>query len=205
MKILIVDDEPLARTRLCRLIEGIPGMTIAGTAGNGLEALALAARLEPDIVLLDIRMPEMDGLEAAQHLGQLEKPPAVIFTTAYDNHALAAFETQAVDYLVKPIRQERLIAALGKAQKINRAQLIKLAEAQNHPHARKFLNVGTQNRIDLVPVDEILYLQADQKYVTVRHINGSNLIEESLKSLEDEFQPQFIRIHRNALAARKFV
>lgn len=205
MKILVVDDEPLARTRLCRLIEAIDDMHVAGSASTGLEAIKLANELEPDIILLDIRMPEMDGLEAAKYLSQLEKPPAIIFTTAFDGHALDAFEAQAVDYLVKPIRQERLQRALQKAQKINRAQLTNLTDLQNEPRARKYINAGTHNNIDLIPIDDILYLQADQKYVTVVHVNGQNLIEESLKSLEKEFSQQFVRIHRNALVSRKFI
>ncbi|MFZ5592667.1 MAG: LytR/AlgR family response regulator transcription factor [Pseudomonadota bacterium] len=211
MKLLIADDEPLARARLRSLAAGIADVDIAGEAANGKQALYLSCELAPDIILLDIRMPVMDGLEAAQHLAALENPPAVIFTTAYGDHALAAFEAQAVDYLLKPIRKERLEQALGKAGKLNRAQLHAVSQHRGDGNsgcgsrARTHISAHSAGKIELVAVSDILYFQADQKYVTVRHTAGKVLIEESLKSLEEEFTGHFTRIHRNALVSNAYL
>ena len=163
--------------------------------------------MTPDIILLDIRMPLMDGLEAARHLGTLEDPPAVIFTTAYSGHALAAFEAHAVDYLLKPIRKERLAHALDKARKLNRAQRHAATQTGNDAtqsahRARTHISARSGEKIQLVAVPEIIYFQADNKYVTVRFATGQVLIEESLKALEEEFAGRFTRIHRNALVAQ---
>lgn len=201
MKVLITDDEALARDRLRRLIEEIDGISVVGEAADGRQALERCSHLHPDVVLLDIRMPGIDGLEAATHLAGWEQPPAVIFTTAYGDHALAAFEAHAVDYLLKPIRRERLQQALSRAQGLSRARLdaarqMSAAAARTHICARS----GTQIR--LIPLDEVLYFRADHKYVTVRHDGGEVLIEESLKGLEQEFGARFVRIHRNCLVAR---
>lgn len=201
MRVLIVDDESLARARLRGLIEALDGWEVAGEGANGREALELIERERPDIVLLDIRMPGMDGLEAARHMGQLEEPPAVIFTTAYGDHALAAFEAQAVDYLLKPIRRERLVQALERARRPTRAVLAALGSDAVEERARTHICARYRGTLELVPVEQVIYFQADQKYVTVRHSGGSVLIEESLKSLEDEFGERFLRIHRNALVA----
>ena len=200
MKILIADDEAPARTRLRRLVEEIDGHSIVGEAANGREALLLSDKTQPDVLLLDIRMPGMDGLEAARHLATLENPPTVIFTTAYGDHALEAFAAHAIDYLLKPIRKERLAQALTHVSKLNRAQsaaLTRIAVAQ----ARGHICARLHGALQLVPVNEIAYFLADQKYITVRHSGGSVLIEESLKALETEFAATFTRIHRNALAA----
>ncbi|MDX1251398.1 MAG: response regulator transcription factor [Gammaproteobacteria bacterium] len=209
MKLLIADDEPLARARLRSLAAEIAEVDIAGEAANGKQALYLSCELAPDIILLDIRMPVMDGLEAAQHLAALENPPAVIFTTAYGDHALAAFEAQAVDYLLKPIRKERLEQALSKAGKLNRAQLHAVSQhrgdGNSGSRARTHVSAHSAGKIELVAVSDILYFQADQKYVTVRHTAGKVLIEESLKSLEEEFAGHFTRIHRNALVANAYL
>jgi two-component system response regulator AlgR len=199
MKILIVDDEPLARSRLQSLLGEIGGHQLIGEAGNGREALDLCAARNPDILLLDIRMPGMDGLELAGHLSHLDNPPAIIFTTAYDEHALAAFETRAVDYLLKPIRKEKLEQALYKARSISRAQLNALGRLDDS--GRSHISAQASGSLQLVAVADIIYFQADQKYVTVRHTGGQLLIEDSLKSLEDEFGERFLRIHRNALVA----
>ncbi|MGE0079752.1 MAG: LytR/AlgR family response regulator transcription factor [Thiohalomonadaceae bacterium] len=199
MKVLVVDDEAPARERLCRLLAGIPGVQVAGEAANGREALERVAELAPDAVLLDIHMPGMDGLEAARHLAQLPEPPAVVFTTAYGEFALQAFEAQAVDYLLKPVRAERLAQALHKARRLSGAEVAALAPDRR---ARTHLSATVHGALRLVPVEDILYFQADQKYVTVRHRGGQVLIEDSLKALEDEFGDAFVRIHRNALVAR---
>lgn len=204
MKIVIVDDEAPARGRLRRLLEEIGGHEVVGEAGTGSEALLQAAQQHPDVLLLDIRMPGMDGLEAARHLATLENPPAVVFTTAYGDHALEAFAAHAVDYLLKPIRKERLEEALTQVRKLNRAQLALLSGGDT-PAARSHICARVRGDLQLVPLDEVRYFLADQKYVTVRHGGGALLIEESLKSLEQEFGGRFVRVHRNALAARAHV
>jgi two-component system response regulator AlgR len=203
MKLLVADDEPLARSRLTRLIEEIGGHQIVADARNGREALEQCARYSPDVLLLDIRMPDMDGLEAAAHLAQLDSPPAVIFTTAYDEHALAAFEARAVDYLLKPIRREKLETALHKARSVSRAQLHALGRLDDS--GRSHISAQAGGNLQLVALGDVIYFQADQKYVTVRHRNGTMLIEDSLKSLEEEFGERFLRVHRAALVASDFV
>jgi len=200
VKILIADDEAPARTRLRRLVEEIDGHDIVGEAANGREALLLSDKTQPDVLLLDIRMPGMDGLEAARHVATLENPPAVIFTTAYGDHALEAFAAHALDYLLKPIRKERLAQALTHVRKLNRAQSAALSNVET-AQARSHICARVRGALQLVPVGEIVYFLADQKYVTVRYSEGSVLIEESLKALETEFAAAFTRIHRNALVA----
>lgn len=200
MKIIIADDEAPARTRLRRLVDEIAGHEVVGEAGNGREALLQAEQQHPDLLLLDIRMPGMDGLEAARHLAALENPPAVVFTTAYGDHALEAFAAHAVDYLLKPIRKERLEAALTQVRKLNRAQLA-LLSGGTVPAARSHICARVRGDLQLVPLGDVRYFLADQKYITVRHGAGALLIEESLKSLEQEFAGRFVRVHRNALAA----
>lgn len=200
MKVLIVDDEPPARERLERLCAEIPGVEVAGQAGNGADALTLAQSAPVDVVLLDIRMPAMDGIEVARHLASLPEPPAVVFVTAFDQYALDAFEAQASAYLLKPIRREKLAAALQAARRLTRPQLASLASGAR-TSARRQIAARVRDRIKLIPVGDIRYFLADQKYVTVRHVQGEDLIEESLKALEDEFGDAFLRIHRNALVA----
>ncbi len=200
MKCLVVDDELLARQRLVRLLDALEECDVCGEAGNGEQTLQEVQQLQPDLVLLDIRMPGMDGMETARHLAQLENPPAVVFTTAYGDHALEAFETQAVDYLLKPIHPERLQQALEKARRLSQAQLQELQQAKVGG-SRTHLCARSRGNLELIPLTEVLYLQADNKYVTVRSRNLQILIEESLKSLEEEFAGCFLRIHRNALVA----
>lgn len=202
MRTLIVDDEAPARLRLQSLLQQLDDVEIAGEAASGADALRQVEALNPDVVLLDIRMPGMDGLECARHLSRLNTPPAVIFTTAYDRFAIEAFEAQAIDYLVKPVRVERLQAALERARRPNAAQRAALEQNNSIAHARRrHICARVRDTLRLIEVDSIYYFRADQKYVTVRHSNGEVLIEDSLKSLEDEFNEQFIRIHRNALVA----
>jgi len=205
MKILIVDDEPLARKRLSRLVDEIGNCEIVGEATNGKEALIKSSKLNPDLVLLDIRMPEMDGLEAALHLSKLPNPPAIIFTTAYSDHALKAFEANAVDYLLKPIKKERLQKAISNTHKLNRAQLSELESTAIENTARSHLSVSARGNIELISITDIVYFHADQKYVNVGHTKGETLIEDSLKSLETEFNELFLRIHRNALVALSYL
>jgi two-component system response regulator AlgR len=200
MKCLVVDDEALARERLVRLLGDCGGLEICGEAACGEQALEIAQAEHPELVLLDIRMPGMDGLEAARHLLKLEPPPAVVFTTAFGDHALEAFETQAVDYLLKPIHPERLQQALEKLRRLSSVQLEEAAT--RHGHKRMHLCARVRGNLELVPVSEVIYLQADNKYVTVCASQQQILIEESLKSLEEEFAGLFLRIHRNALVAK---
>ena len=201
MRVLIVDDEPPARLRLRSLLQQVPGVEVAGEASDGAGALKQFEALNPDVVLLDIRMPGMDGLECARHLSGLETPPAVIFTTAYDRFAIDAFEAQAIDYLVKPVRRERLEAALARAKRPNAAQRAALETGKYAGAKRRQLCVRIRDSLRLIDVDNVYYFRADQKYVTVRHRDGEVLIEDSLKSLEDEFDGAFVRVHRNALVA----
>ena len=201
--VLIVDDEPPARLRLRQLMADLGDWQVAGEAAHGRQALDLCQLLAPDVVLLDIRMPEMDGIEVARHLTQLERGPAVIFTTAYDDYAVQAFEAQAVGYLVKPVRRERLAKALQHAAKLTGREL----QSLSGPAAgtRSHICVRKGKGLLLIPVDKILFFQADQKYVTLHHAGGEELLDETLKDLESEFSGQFIRIHRNTLVALRYL
>jgi two-component system response regulator AlgR len=205
MKILVVDDEKLARARMRELIEKEGEHLIVGEAMNGNEAIEKTMELKPECLLMDIRMPVMDGLEAAMHLQSMEIPPAVIFTTAYDQHALEAFEVNAIDYLLKPIRKDRLSAALQKAKQVSTKQLREVSKAQNESSSRSHISVHMRGQITLIPVQDIVYFMADNKYVTVRTTSEQHLIEDSLVSLEEEFSERFLRIHRNALVAVDYI
>lgn len=200
MKVMIVDDEMPARERLKSLLAGVPGAEVAGEAGNGKEALELWDKAPVDVVLLDIRMPVMEGLETARHLATLEHPPAVIFTTAYNEFAVEAFDTHAIAYLLKPVRAEKLAAALSAAGQLNRVQLTRLA-AEPPVSARRHIAARVRDKLHVVPVENVTCFIADQKYVTVSHTGGELLIDESLKDLEQEFAGRFVRVHRNALIA----
>jgi two-component system response regulator AlgR len=201
MRVLVVDDEPLARERVLRLLAEIGTGAVVGEAASGNEAIDRVQALAPDVVLMDIRMPGMDGLEAARHLARLERPPAVIFTTAYGDHALDAFDAQAVDYLVKPIKRERLAQALMRATVLGSAGLARALESAPAKAARTHFSVVVRGLIHLIPVAEVRCLYADRKYVTVVWSGGEVLIEDSLRSLEAEFPAAFMRIHRNALVS----
>lgn len=203
MKILIADDEAPARCRLRDVLNEIDtGLVVVGEAADGEQALRLAAQTAPDAVLLDIRMPWVDGIQAARELARFPQPPAVVFTTAYDEYALEAFEVSAVDYLLKPVRKDRLAAALRKAERFTETAWKKLeASLPAGQSTRSHLCIHNHGDIRLIPVDTVLYFRAEQKYTTVRTREGEILIDDSLKSLEDEFRTSFIRVHRNALAA----
>ncbi len=202
-RILIADDEAPARARLRDLLdecrESFP-LAIVDEARNGREALEALNREKVDVVLLDIRMPEIDGMEAARHIAGMEDPPAIIFTTAFDSYALKAFEVNAIDYLLKPIRAERLLAALNKTRAGPRVSREALDAAANQP--RRHLSVHERGKIILVPLTDVLYLRAELKYVTVRTAQREHLVEESLTHLEEEFADAFVRVHRNCLVAR---
>ena len=206
LKILIVDDEAPARSRLRELLADVAAEVpnvVVGEAENGVAGLALADSETPDIVLLDIRMPKMDGIELAQHLARLPQPPAVIFATAYDAYAMQAFDLNAVDYLLKPVRAQRLAAALSKARVLHPPALAVLQGLQ--PEGRSHLSCHERGRLLLIPVAEVLYLKADLKYVTARTHEREYLLDESLTHLETEFAVRFIRLHRSVLVAREAI
>lgn len=199
MNVLIVDDEKPARERLRHLLAELPDIETVGEAADGLQALENLARQATDVVLLDIRMPELDGLAVARQLASQPRPPAVIFVTAYGEHALEAFETHAVDYLVKPVRGERLAKALQAARRLTRAQLQALSDAP--PKGRQQLLARVAGKTRLVAIEDVLFFRAEDKYVSVHHLGGEFVIEDALKGLEEEFGARFVRIHRNALVA----
>ncbi len=208
MKVLICDDEPLARERLKAMLSDIKGITpIEDTAANGIQALELIQKTEPDAVLLDIQMPGMDGLACAVKIAEMETPPAVIFCTAYDQHALSAFKAQAIDYLLKPVRKAQLKKSLQRAKRLTRSQLNALqnSELDNLEEEHDHILARTRHGVELIPINQISFFQADQKYVTVRYPKGEVLIDEPLKSLQERLGDSFVRIHRNALVAKKSI
>ena len=201
MRVLIVDDEKPARDRLRRILQDEDEFEVVAEAGNGHDALSIAAECEPDIVLLDIRMPGLDGIETAHHLNKLERTPAVVFATAYDEYAVDAFEARAIGYVLKPVRRSRLVAALEHASKLANSTITEAASQANMGGQRQHVCAKVRGELKLIPVTDIRCLIADQKYVRVEHANGQNLIDESLKSLAAEFGETFVRIHRSALVA----
>ncbi|MCL7714956.1 LytR/AlgR family response regulator transcription factor [Stenotrophomonas mori] len=200
MDVIIADDEPLARDRLRRLLCAHGDVRVVGESGDGQATLEACARLRPDLVLLDIAMPGLDGMALARRLADLEAPPAVVFCTAYDSHALSAFDVAAIDYLMKPVRAERLAAALDRGRALLAGR--DAAPATAVPPGRRALCARLGGQLRQIPLEDVLYLQAEEKYVVVHHTLGQDLLEESLRSLEDEFGLRFLRIHRNCLVAR---
>jgi two-component system response regulator AlgR len=206
LRIVLVDDEAPARRRLRELLDdctGVLPLLVVGEAGSGREALHLLGTTPADLVLTDIHMPDMDGIELARHLLKLPLPPVLIFTTAYHEHAIAAFEVHAIDYLVKPVRVQRLLTALQKVPRLKPLSDTKLNRLP--AAARRFLSVTERSRVVLVPIDEIVYLKAELKYITIRTADREFLLEESLTRLEEEFGPRFVRVHRNCLVAREAI
>lgn len=203
VKVLIADDEPIARERLRALIAEHDDMQLVAEAGDGTTALDACAVHTPDVVVLDISMPGLDGLEAARFLSTFEPRPAVVFCTAYDEHALSAFDAAAVDYLVKPVRRERLAIALDRARTFVAGRTPREQEAAPaNGKRRNHLCARLRGSLRLIAIEDIRYLHAEEKYVVVHHARGEDLIEESLKALEHEFADSFVRIHRNCLVAR---
>ncbi|WP_407067629.1 LytR/AlgR family response regulator transcription factor [Marilutibacter alkalisoli] len=200
LRVVIADDEPLARERLRGLLADQSGIEVVAEASDGHQALHACAEHQPDLILLDIAMPGLDGLEAAHHLAAFEPRPAVVFCTAYDAHALSAFEAEAIDYLVKPVRAERLAAALERVRTFAAGRQHGVARLDGK--RRTHLCARLRGSLRLIPIEDVHYLQAEEKYVVVHHVHGEDLIEESLKSLEEEFDERFVRIHRNCLVAR---
>jgi two-component system, LytTR family, response regulator AlgR len=205
LRVLIVDDEPPARELLRSMLKDIEGFEVAAEAENGRRALEIYDTLQPDIVLLDVRMPGIDGLEVARQLATLPEPPAVIFITAFDEYAMQAFESEAIAYLLKPIRAEKLRTTLAKAGRLSRPQLQQVATAARENPRRSHIGVRGRDGLKLIPIEEVLCFQADQKYTTVKHKNGEDLIEDSLKTLEEEFDTSFVRVHRNALVNTRYL
>ena len=205
MKVLIVDDEQPARDRLRQILDTEDGYDVVGEAGNGEEALARCADLKPDTVLLDIRTPGLDGIETAHHLNTLRPAPAIVFTTAYDEYAIDAFEARAIGYVLKPVRRARLLDALERAATLTADTLSEVASPENLNVARQHVCSRSHGEPNLIPVDTIISFRADQKYITVDHKGGQDLIDESLKALALEFSADFVRIHRSALVAIKHI
>jgi len=207
LRIFLVDDERPARDRMREVLGDLAGElpnVVVGEAATGYEGLTLLPQLPVDVALVDIHMPEMNGMEFARHLTALERPPAVVFVTAHDQYAIEAFELNALDYLLKPVRGPRLAAALTKARAggaVRREPLERAAAAAGQG-PRRYLSVSERGRIHLVPVAEIVFLKAELKYVTVRTADREFLLEESLASLEEEFGGVFVRVHRSCLVAR---
>src|SRR5262245_30230628 len=206
LRVLLVDDEAPARRWLRDLLDdcgsALP-IQVVGEAQHGREALDLLQSAPAELVLTDIHMPDMDGIELARHLLKLQHPPVVIFTTAFHEHALQAFEVNAVDYLVKPVRVQRLLSALQKVPRLKPVGTDKLAQLP--ATARRFLSVTERSRVVLVPIEDVLYLKAELKYITIRTREREYLLEESLTRLESEFGARFVRVHRNCLVARAAV
>ena len=203
LRVFIVDDEPPARNRLRDLLNDCSdqiALEVVGEAGNGQEALDKLVDIPVDVVLMDIRMPQMDGIELAQHLQKLDRPPVIIFTTAYDAYAIKAFELRAIDYLLKPIRLGRLFDALSRARGAVPIQTEVLRDLL--PEPRKHLSIPERGKIHLIPVESVLFLRAELKYITVRTAEREYLTEESLIALEKEFAVRFVRIHRNCIVAK---
>jgi two-component system response regulator AlgR len=206
LRVLIVDDEAPARRRLRQLLEDcceVLPLAIVGEAATGREALEVLHAAPADLVLTDIHMPDMDGLELARHLLKLPDPPVVIFTTAFQQHALDAFEVNAVDYLLKPVRLPRLLSALQKLPRLKPLSTERLDELPTN--ARRYLSITERARVILVPIEDVVYLKAELKYITIRTAEREYLFEESLTRLEEEFGPRFVRVHRNCLVARDFI
>lgn len=206
MRIVVCDDEPLARERLARIVQE-SGHQVVAQATTGAEAIVAVKTQQPDIILLDIRMPEMDGVRCAQALNEIEHPPAIIFVTAYDHYAIAALKANAIGYLLKPANKDELLEALNKAKNLNAAQLNEIRKLED-PTARpirEHIVARTHRGVELIKLTDIYYFTADQKYVKVRHKDGIVLIDETLKELEQEFEDRLFRVHRNAIINLSFL
>jgi len=202
MHILVVDDEFLARQRLVKMLSCIGENVVVGEAENGETALSAVESLDPDLIFMDVKMPGMDGLQGAQAVAELDDPPAIIFCTAYDEFALQAFDAQAVGYIVKPVTEDQLRNVLEKAQRVNKLHRAAVKDiASGRTERRRNISAKTRKGIELIPLDDIHCFVADQKYVTVIHKNGETLIDDTLKELEGELEPEFLRVHRNTLIA----
>ena len=206
LRILIVDDEAPARARLRDVLGDCASevvFEVVGEAANGRAALDLLSSTKTDLVLLDIRMPDMDGIELAQHLQKLSEPPAIVFTTAYDAYAIRAFELHAIDYVLKPVRAARLLEALRRVRSSAALSVTALREMSQQVPA--FLSAHERGRIHLIPIEDVIYLKAELKYVTVRTPQREYVIEDALARLEQEYPERFVRVHRSCLVARNAI
>ena len=197
LRILIIDDEAPARNRLRRMLAGVPAVHVAGEAASGQEALRLIPLKEPDVLLLDISMPGIGGMELAQMLQAKDSPPAIIFCTAWSDKAVEAFECDAVDYLVKPVRAERLELALDKARRF----IASVDSGANGPFLRSTLG----GKVSLLPLGDVICMNAEDKCTTVVHKNGNTIIDQSLLDLENEHADVLVRVHRKTLVAKKSI
>jgi len=200
MKILIVDDEPLAIKRLSTLVQKLEGCEVIGTAENGNVAVEKTIQFQPDVVLLDIEMPGLDGIQTAAKMQKMEYPPAIIFTTAYDQHALDAFQSGGQAYLLKPVDQTELQQTIERVARLTQAQL--LEQTPEVENGRDSLIISMSGNIRRIALADIYFFKAEQKYVVIKHKEGEALTEEPLKNLEKEFEQDFIRIHRSSLVAK---
>jgi two-component system response regulator AlgR len=201
LQVLVVDDEPLARSRLRALLaDCAPLAVMAGEAGNAVQAMDLLRRLPVDAVLLDIQMPGADGLALARAVRSLPRSPAIVFVTAHAEYAVSAFDVEAVDYLTKPVRLERLQVALQKVEKVAHARPSAQRDAPED-----ILLIQDRGRTERVPLSEVLYFKAELKYITVRTGARSYILDASLSELEERHGTRFLRVHRNALVARRAV
>jgi two-component system response regulator AlgR len=201
--VLIADDEPLARERIRRLVDALPGYHVCGEAADGHEVLNRIADLSPDLLLLDIRMPGMDGMEVAERIAQVETPPALIFCTAYDQYAMQAFDVHAMAYLLKPVRREALADALNRAGRVNRVQLQRLDD-RAEPETEQ-IAIRTHRGTELIDLNAVIHCQADHKYVTLHHTGGETVTDYTLKELENSFPRHFLRIHRQSLVGTRYI
>ena len=205
LTVLIADDEAPARNRLKDLLSDIPNASVVAEAKNGKEAIDLAAETQPGLMLLDIRMPLMDGLEAAKHAQKLIPKPHIVFTTAYDTYAIRAFDLNAIDYLLKPIRLERLESAIQKVLAIHSTAQQTIEALKPLQKTRSHISIHERGRVLLVPIEDIIYCRAELKYITVRTSKREYLLEESLARLEAELGGLFLRLHRNCLVAQEYI
>ncbi len=189
--VLIVDDEPLAAERLANLIDEMPNINVLAKVGNAQQAWDFVQKHQPDVLLLDISMPGMSGLEFAKSVNSIQKPPCIIFCTAHEQHALQAFEAQAFDYLVKPVRRERLQESFKRV-------IRQIHHATEHS-IQQFMVVSVGGVMRRISLQEVFFLHADEKYTVVNHRGGEHILDEPLKELEQRYQGQFFRIHRNCL------
>jgi two-component system response regulator AlgR len=197
MRVLVVDDEPLARERLQRFVEMVPNAELVGVGVNGVDAVLLSERQHPDVLLIDIKMPVMDGLEAAAKIMQQEEPPAIIFCTAFEEHALEAFRVNAVNYLVKPIVAEQVVQALEDAKRLTQAQIHSVSRYQYLP---RYLALSRDGNLEKLLVSDIICFRTDGKLV-VAHAGSEVVVDYTLKELEDLLGRQFVRVHRSALVS----
>lgn len=202
LKVLVVDDEALARSRLRTLLGDCtaPAAVAAAEAADAVQAMKALQRESFDAVLLDIRMPGVDGIALARTIASLAQPPALVFVTAHSEHAVQAFELEAVDYLTKPVRLERLQQALQKVERLGQSARMSTADV-----AEETLIIQDRGRTERVPLAEVLYFKAELKYITVRTATRSYILDGSLSELEERHATRFMRIHRNALIARRAV